>query len=335
MKKTPPTEQPVKSDTKNISDETEDEPGYSTGKTLCALGLVVCSLLMFTLPLSKVFLAVDIFTHFALHYMIAGGALLAGFFMPRWHWQTAVVLTIAGVLMIGYTATHKSKAEEVAVTTGEKRLKLMTFNTWLSNHNWRAVANEITRKNPDVVALMEFGREKAALLSALKDRYPYQINCHNVRSCHMAILSRFPFTDSKARTRWKGPPYIRVTFGKQLANLNLFAIHTIRPPHYRAHMKQIGAISTAVNARKGLKIVMGDFNSTPFSRTLNAFANRTKLKRITSTPSWPAHVGGLPQVAIDHIFVSPKIKVLLPHSLGKSSGSDHFPVNVVVSVPAS
>ena len=328
MKQEPPAGEPA------IEDVTDEgEPEYSTGKVLCMLGVIACGLLMLSLPLSKVFLAVDMLTHFALHYMIAGGALLAGFFLPRWNWQGATVLVIAGVVMIGYSATHRPEPVEQPASTGEKRLKLMTFNTWLQNHNWRAVVNEIISKNPDVVTLMEFGHEKVPVLRALKKRYPYQINCQKVRSCHMAVLSKYPFINSKVRTRWRGPPYIRVSFGQQLGNLNLFAIHTIRPPHFRAHFKQISALSQAVNGHKGLRIVMGDFNSTPFSRTLNTFADRTRLKRITDTPSWPAHVGELPQVAIDHIFVSPKIKVLAPHRLGNRSGSDHFPVNAVVAIP--
>ena len=333
MKKTPPTDQPVINDPKGPGHEAEVEIDYNTGKLLCVLGVIACGLLMLSLPVSKVILAADMFTHFALHYMVAGGACLAGFFMSRWHWQTAVVLTIAGVVMIGYTATHKSQATEKVAAAGEQRLKLMTFNTWLQNNNWRAVVNEIISKDPDIVTLLEFGQEKAPLLAALKDRYPYQVNCQKIHSCHMAVLSRYPFVESKVRTRWRGPPYVRVRFGKKLANLNLFAIHTIRPPHFRAHLRQIGVFSAAVNDKKGLKIVMGDFNSTPFSRTLNTFANRTKLKRITSTPSWPAHIAELPQVAIDHIFVSPAINVLSPHRLGNRSGSDHFPVNAIVSIP--
>ena len=126
---------------------------------------------------------------------------------------------------------------------------------------------------------------------------------------------------------------MQVKFGRELGNLTLVAVHTIRPPHYRAHFKQIGALASAINAVKGKKVVMGDFNSTPFSRTLNTFTKRTRLKRLTDTPTWPAQFGGLPQVAIDHIFVSPVLKTLSPHRLGNNSGSDHFPVSVVVAVP--
>lgn len=209
----------------------------------------------------------------------------------------------------------------------------MTFNTWLRNQNWKSVAHEIKNQNPDIVALMEFGHEKTPLLKSLKRKYPYQVNCLNVHYCHMAILSKIPFIKKQVRTRWRGPPYMRVKFGKKLGGLSLFAVHTIRPPYFRAHYRQINALARAVNKQAGLKVVMGDFNSTPFSRTLNTFANRTKLTRLTDTPSWPAHIVGLPQVAIDHIFVSPKIRELAPHRLGQNAGSDHFPVSAIVAIP--
>lgn len=311
----------------------DDDDDYSTGKALCALGVIICGLLMFTLPVSKLVLAVDMLTHFSLHYMVAGGAFLVGFFLPRWNVSVAVVLTIIGIILIGVTSTNKPKPIEQALVTGEKRLKLMTFNTWLRNRDWKSVEKEIKTADPDIVTLMEFGSEKAKLLKSLKNRYPYQLNCQKVHYCHMAILSKIPFTKKKVRTQWRGPPYIQVTYGKNLAGLTVFAVHTIRPPYYNAHYRQIGSLAGAVNQVKGLKVVMGDFNSTPFSRTLNTFAHRTRLMRLTDTPTWPAHFGGLPQVAIDHIFVSPKIRELAAHRIGDSAGSDHFPVNMVVAIP--
>lgn len=313
--------------------EDDDEQGYSTGKTLCLLVVFVCGLLMFALPMSKLVLALDVLTHFSLHYMVAGAAFLAAFFLPRWNFATAVVLTIIGFYMIGYLATHKSPPSEKTVAANATRLKIMTFNTWLRNHDWQAIAREIVITDPDVVTLVEFGKEKAPLLAKLKTRYPYQLSCFNIRYCHMAILSKFPFTESKARTRWRGPPYLQARFGAALGHLTLYAVHTIRPPYYNAHLKQVRVLSDIVRQRDGLKIVMGDFNSTPFSRTLSAFGRRTRLTRITDTPSWPGQLGELPQVAIDHIFVSPQIKVLAPHRIGKRSGSDHFPVYAVVGVP--
>jgi endonuclease/exonuclease/phosphatase (EEP) superfamily protein YafD len=315
-------------------DETVADDGeFPTGKLLCAFGFIIAALAMLSLPLSRIWLPVDMMTHFSLHYMIAGGAFLSGFLMPKWHLRTAIILILAGVAGIGWMAKNNNPVAEIAATANHKNLRVMTFNTWLSNSDWKAVANEIISKDPDIVTMLEFGNEKTPLLKALKARYPYQIDCHKLSYCHMAILSRYKIVKSRIQTRWKGPPFAHITFGRELGHLSVFAVHTIRPPHYRAHYRQINALAGAVNSVKGIKLVMGDFNSTPYSRTLRRFATRTGLNRITSKPSWPSRVAGLPQVAIDHIFVSPQIKVARPHYLGANAGSDHYPVNAVVTVP--
>jgi len=318
------------------NEDGEDEEELSRGKSLCMLGVIVAGLAMMSLPLSYMFLIFDMASHFALHFMVFGGACLAGFFMPKWNLRTAIVLTIVGVVGIGYMAKRAPYAKaSITVPAKTKALKLMTFNSWLSNQNWQGVVDEIKEKDPDIITILEISHEKSPLMDALAKKYPYRVDCREVNFCHAALLSKFPFVEKKIQTRWNGPPFIQVKYGKELGGLSVFAVHTIRPPYYNAHWRQIVALSKRVDMVKGLKIVMGDFNSTPFSRTLNKFGSYTKLKRITAKPTWPAHLVGLPQVAIDHIFVSPKIKVLKKHFLGNSVGSDHFPVNAVVGVPVN
>ena len=318
---------------KDGTEKDDDEEELSRGKSLCMLGVIVAGLAMMSLPLSGVFLIFDMASHFALHYMILGGACLAGFFMPKWNFRTAIVLTIAGMVGVGIMAKRAPQANaSYTVPAKTKAVKLMTFNSWIGNDNWQAVVDEIKDKDPDIVTILEISTEKIKLVGALAAKYPYRVDCREIHYCHAAILSKIPFVDQKVQTRWNGPPYIRVTYGKELAGLNLFAVHTIRPPHYQAHWRQIVALSKRVDMVNGLKIVMGDFNSTPFSRTLNKFGDYTKLKRITAKPSWPSYVG-LPQLAIDHIFISPEIKVLKKSYLGNNVGSDHYPVNTVVAIP--
>ena len=58
------------------------------------------------------------------------------------------------------------------------------------------------------------------------------------------------------------------------------------------------------------------------------------LIRLTNLPSWPSLVG-LPQIAIDHIFVSPGIRLLEAEQIGEAAGSDHYPVTVRIAVPAA
>jgi endonuclease/exonuclease/phosphatase family metal-dependent hydrolase len=49
-------------------------------------------------------------------------------------------------------------------------------------------------------------------------------------------------------------------------------------------------------------------------------------------PSWPARLG-LPQLAIDHVFVSSGIGVLADQRILPNSGSDHQPIAIEIAIP--
>jgi endonuclease/exonuclease/phosphatase (EEP) superfamily protein YafD len=82
----------------------------------------------------------------------------------------------------------------------------------------------------------------------------------------------------------------------------------------------------------GRLVAAGDFNATPWSLPLTTFERMSGLTRLTSLPSWPAHGLALPQVAIDHIFVSSGIRPLGAATTLAPAGSDHLPVRVTLAV---
>ena len=300
------------------------------GRRVCLWGIILAVLALLASRLSGVWLAFDMLSHFSLHYGLIIIACLIGMLMPRFCLLTSAAVFFAGIIAIGSWPFNAAPAG--AALPGNRLVKIMSFNTWQSNRDWRAVAREITRQDPDIVTLLEFGREKARLLKALKKKYPYSVDCRKIVFCHMAIISKYPFTRAKARVGWRGPPYVRARFGPKLGNLLVFGVHTSRPPHYRSHMKQIVALAKRVSRNSGPRIVMGDFNATPFSRMTGEFARLTGMSRITAIPSWPAGIAGLPQIAIDHMFISAKLKVVSAPHRGASSGSDHYPLIATIAV---
>jgi endonuclease/exonuclease/phosphatase (EEP) superfamily protein YafD len=148
----------------------------------------------------------------------------------------------------------------------------------------------------------------------------------------MALLSKFAFVSSESRTRWRGPPQIMARFGAELSGLTVVGVHTLRPPHFRSQFTQMRALARQLVHLGGTQIVMGDFNATPFSRMARTFSHRSGLSRVTWLPTWPSYVG-LPQIAIDHIFVSPDLKLVGPARIGNSAGSDHYPVIADIVLP--
>jgi endonuclease/exonuclease/phosphatase (EEP) superfamily protein YafD len=306
------------------------------GRLRCILGFLIFGSLLAATRLSQLWLSFDVLSHFTLHFAILTLAFAIGYFMPFARVLTAILLSLIAFVSIGAYAHYVSDNPRIigTVHAGERQLRLMSFNTRLLNDDAEAIVSEVRRLDPDVAALVEFGENKKVALDLLKRDYPYRIECLAERFCHFAVVSKVPIVSSEARGIWKGPPLIRATLGGADGGLNVIGVHAIRAPHVRAQFFQMGELAEYLNHLEGQFVVMGDFNATPFARLLSIFTERTGLRRLTGIPTWPGHVE-LPQLAIDHIFVSPKIRLLQEARIGRRSGSDHYPIAVTVAVPAN
>jgi len=307
----------------------------SRGWLECDLGILLGIGGLVAGRLGQLWIAFDVFAQFTLQFALLTAAFAAGRLMPRGRLAAAMLLILVGLVGIG--AWPQIAALTSPLTgepkPGEKAVKVASFNTWYENRQVDAVGAELRRINADIVTVVEFGRNKHKLLDDLKDVYPYQANCFSEDYCFMAILSKFPILSAQAKVGWEGAPLLMAHLGPEAGDLTVFAVHTIRFPHSRAQFRQVRALADLIDLTPGPKLVMGDFNATPFSRITSTLANQTGLARLTMLPSWPSWVG-LPQMAIDHIFVSPGIGVIAGERLGEPAGSDHFPITMTLAVPA-
>ncbi len=276
------------------------------------------------------------FAQFTLQFAVMSIAFLFGALMPRAKVLMALVILFAGLIGIGLWPHYVSRSPAVyeAAKAGEREIKVASFNTWYDNQRIADVEAEILRLDADVLVLIEFGPNKRDIVRNVASRYPYQSECFAIDYCHMAILSKFPIASTEARVNWEGAPVIRATFGPELGGLTVFGVHMIRFPHSRAQFRQAAALSTLIDTTPGRKVVMGDFNATPFSRITRTIADQTGLTRLTELPTWPSRLE-LPQMAIDHIFVSPGIRATEGEAIGDSAGSDHYPVAMKLAVPVN
>lgn len=315
--------------------EKPPRPRRPTAERLAGLaGLVLALLLLAAGQLAWLWIAFDIINHFTIHLVVMAGACLLALIMPRRGVPTALAGMVIGVIGIGlwpHYVSHEAPAP-LRAAPGQQSVRVMTFNTSLFNTDWRAVADEVLRQEPDIVALIEIGREKAPLFDALAATYPYRLDCIGEANCHLAILSKRSFAAAAVRTGWRGPPLIRVEYGTELNRLMVTAVHTLRPPHFAAQLAQMTALGDDLAAHDRPQIVLGDLNSTPFSRMLKTLIDRSGLYRVSGLPSWPATLA-LPQIAIDHILVSPPMSPAGKLRIGDSAGSDHYPLIVEIAIP--
>jgi endonuclease/exonuclease/phosphatase (EEP) superfamily protein YafD len=277
----------------------------------------------------------DIFNHFVPHIAILILACLIGLAMPRAGLAGAFAAMAIGLVAIGlwphYVSRHGLPASPPA-GEGERVVRVMSFNTEFESDAWRAVADEVARHDPDILVLLEVGRSKRPLLEALEANYPHRADCLAEDFCQNVILSKIAFASSAIRTQWQGPQMVQVTYGPELGRLTVVGAHTMRPPFARRQHEQMMALGDELAAAGGAQIVAGDFNATPRSLMLQTLLSRAGLRLASGLASWPSTLG-LPQIAIDHIMVSPTLRILAPARIGASAGSDHYPVIADIAVP--
>lgn len=298
------------------------------------VGLVL-ALIGFALGwLGSVWLPLDILAHFRLHALGAAIVCALAVFAGRYWFAVIGFGMVAVVVAIGlWGQLSEAFSPPVQASLRDERVvKILSFNSSLRNTDRDRVEAMLRRENAGIVVLLEFGPEKRAMLDDIKDLYPFRAHCLDQRECNLALLSKQPILDWEVLTHWPGPPLIKARFGHAYADITIMGAHLLRVPHIYAQARQLQALAALIQNTPGPLVVTGDFNATPWSHILGRFEQETRLRRLTSLPSWPVWAAGLPQLAIDHIFVSPDIRVLQAPRLGGNGGSDHLPVAATIAL---
>jgi endonuclease/exonuclease/phosphatase (EEP) superfamily protein YafD len=282
--------------------------------------------------LGHLWIAFDVFSQFSMQFIFLTIAMAIGMVFPRFKGLAGTAFFIALLVLYSLWPQFGLGTSEAAAASGTQRLKVASFNTYYFNTETKLMTDEILRLDADVMTLLEFGSNKQAVLDAVRTTYPYQENCFNVSDCDAAIISKFPLTDVAFKGGWQGPPLIRARLGEKFGSVTVFGVHTTRFPHSRAQFTQVNALVKYVESVPGRSIIMGDFNSTPFSRINQTISSGLELTRLSNLPSWPTDFD-LPQLAIDHIFVSKDIIALGSEHIGNAAGSDHYPISITLAVP--
>ena len=292
----------------------------------CLLTLAAATIGLAAPKLAHVWLGFDALSHFVPHFAaLAVGALICLVY-PNWRGLLALLaLPIMSALVVsGVSLWHASPGFEMPPQQG--RIRVMGFNILSRNHDLAAIEAEVRRNRPDILAMPEFHKDKWPLQTRLRDMFPHQANCAHKKYCNLALFSRWPIASVKAASRWLGPPYLHAIVRMPQGPVHVFVVHTLRFPWLGSQYKQMGAMARIVRMQKGPVIVIGDFNASPFSITLERFLTETGLQRLTWLPTWPAWPLPLPQLAIDHVFVSGHWRLAAGPWVGAAAGSDHLPV---------
>jgi endonuclease/exonuclease/phosphatase (EEP) superfamily protein YafD len=233
-----------------------------------------------------------------------------------------------------------------------RALKVVSFNVSYENAGFGQTVDFLAKSGADVIGLSEVTPEAKAALGKLKGLYPYSVDCIGQdRFCELMLLAKKPLRYSFAGQIGPKLTYVAsADMDWQGSAVSIAVAHVVRPfvkPDWEPLKSWIPpddpspllsktpvlwqSIQMAVLAgyARSLgrdQIVMGDFNSVPWSDVQTAFRAATSLdNRGALAATWPAPLPPPLRVPIDQVFVGGGL-VLRDLDVGPDLGSDHLPI---------
>jgi endonuclease/exonuclease/phosphatase (EEP) superfamily protein YafD len=317
------------------------------------LGVLVAAILAVLGAFGFLSRALDVVNH--VQPLLLAGLVMALLLVPLILPAGLGRVTMLGLCAAGLLASAFIVLPEVIATysprppvpAGRQVVKLMTHNLFGRNYDMARVAEVIAKENPDIVALQEyFGEQRTELYPLLRDSYPYSVHCQGGKRANIGLYSKIPFAQSMDGAC---PDNAYVTdrtahiIGKfELPDGTSFSVMTTHldwpAPKVERQENQFAQLVQVANGVNGPLLVVGDFNSTPWSYALRGFADEAHLTRQTHAnftyptlfafDKWRETPPFLP---LDQVMTRGNIEVHELH-VGEKTGSDHLPVIVSFTV---
>lgn len=253
--------------------------------------------------------------------------------LRRWRWAIAAAAVAALCVAAAWSQwdTPTGLAEPGAPT-----VTLYSANVYVRNRDVEAMRRSIVEADPDIIILIELGREPSEKLDTLLDGYPHRVAGALIDrptgAVRSVIASRFPLTDLRPDS---GPLHmIGARARTPLGPVNILGVHLTRPWPFQYQWGQIIQTTRLAEVRRGLDgpvIVAGDFNSVSNARIGRQVKAEAGLFPASGFPgTWPSALPGVFGMTIDQVWRSPDL-AFVSRRLGRRNGSDHRPVVTVIT----
>ena len=197
------------------------------------------------------------------------------------------------------------------------------------------------RADADVVLLQEVTHGWLDVLdeAGFDGRYRYRVTVPLDNSRGMAVYSRLPLAGTLI-VQPEFAPTISTWVLVGGTNVALVDVHAVGPSEgMAAHRASTDVIVELTRTRPRPRVVAGDFNATPYNKTMHEMydlglesAHRLRGRGLAVT--WPNGKHLLPPMQLDDVLVDDALVVLDIREL-RGSGSDHKPVLVDLAVMSS
>lgn len=320
--------------------------GYLLACCLLA-GMAIVAVLGFIYP------AMDLFNHVQPILFFGLAALLVATpIFVRFRPLRALALSIAATGLIASSVIYVPELvsgfiPRTAPVEAAPTYRLMTFNVFGRNEEPESIVANIARVDPDFVTLQEYSPGVRAIVHPLlAGLYPHFQYCAGGQRAFVSLYSKLPFEpldeDACSSSIMSTDRTARIIVRVQTETGPAFSLATTHndwPAPVTRQAEQFARLRDALATVQPPLILVGDFNSTPWSYALRGFVSSAGLTRHTfNLPTFPTLWYYLrdwrptfPFLPIDHVMTRGNISI---HDLrtGDPSGSDHLPIIVEFSV---
>jgi endonuclease/exonuclease/phosphatase (EEP) superfamily protein YafD len=313
---------------------------------LLAAGLLLCQALIWYRPASPRLAIIDQFAVQLTGLALVG--LVLALALRRWRLLAALV-----VLALTLSWPLLAPRGQAALLPEGPRLKVVSANVYYHAADHRRTLEALMASDADIIGLVELTPDWVRDLAPLIARYPYRVDCFGADIyCEHMLLSKLPVVKPHAGRVWRTTPI--VAGGEILWNgrpITVYVTHLIWPlgtdeeSGYSTDQRRAGYLpglprnrqaGQAANLARFLNtlpedvVLMGDFNSAPWSRVQRAFRDKTGLdNRAGWDFTWPSTLPWPLRLPIDHVLARGHL-VVTKVAAGAETDSDHLPVTAEI-----
>lgn len=274
----------------------------------------------------------DVLSGFPLQLAAAGMIWSVGLMLLR---RPALAAAMVGVALLSAAPSFTWWLQPADVCAPDTpHLRIVGYNIWARNDDRADVLRFLREADPDIAVCCEVRPEMARRFSTgLRDLFPHQAHAVRKPGQGIVVLSKHPLLSSEVGELSDGALVANVVVSYRGEGIRVLGAHPFSPVSVRRwniRNRQLSELAALAKRMTEPTIVIGDFNTTPWSYFFDRFASQSCLRDtqrgIGFARTWPRGNPFL-QMPIDHAFVSDHWLVKARQA-GRATSSDHLPLVV-------
>lgn len=271
-----------------------------------------------------------------------GIVLLVGMVVPilqRRPWPT-IVARVPLIAFLLLPLVDLSRTSEQG-TFDRKRddVRIMTSNLLYTRTGSDDLVDQVREANPDVLLVQEFTPAwQTTLAREIGDEFPHRVEMSRADAYGVAVYSKKPLEAGVLDLASNETPQVRAVIDRgDERDLVVYNLHLRMPLAVSQHTEQRREVAALVEHlerdREEQVVIAGDFNMTETTLHHAAIVDDAGYTSAWDAvergrgATWPAAVPAIFGLRLDHVFVSPELRVL-DIDVKADNGSDHRPVVV-------